>query len=61
MEIKRDSKVLEDLDSVSKVLYEAKSVGLESEVSLWALYYMKEHPEASIKDAIQAGSNEWKL
>ena len=61
MEIKRDSKVLEDLDTVSKVLHEAKLVGLESEVFLWALYYMKEHSEASIKDTLQAGSDEWDL
>lgn len=57
----KNAKSLEDLEKVSEILYESSKYQLESEVFLWSLYYVKEHPEASIEEALNAGMVEWDL
>ena len=56
-ETKRDTGA--DLDTVYAFLKDADKYGLTSEVVLFALYYMKEHPECSIGEAMDYGHCEW--
>jgi len=60
-EVKRNVKTLQDLDLVSETLRESSAYGLTAEVFLWALYYIKEHPETTIEDALNAGRKEWDI
>lgn len=48
-----------ELDIVYSFLRDAKVYGLESEVVLWALKYMKQHPESKIEEAMTHGYDEW--
>ena len=57
----RNAKSLEDLDTVSGVIYEAGRYQLTAEVILWSLYYMKEHSKSSIEEALSAGMQEWDI
>lgn len=50
---------VEQLEYVNEVLSQAKEWGLEAEVVLCALNYMKETPALSIEDAITFGFEEW--
>lgn len=47
------------LETIEKVLMEARNQGLETEVVAWAMKYMKEHPELTISEAITMGYFEW--
>jgi len=57
----KDTKSLKDLDLISDALREASSYSLTAEVFLWSLYHMKENPNASIEEALNAGMREWDL
>lgn len=48
-----------ELDIVYSFLKDAKQYGLEAEVILWALKYMKKHPEAKTEEAMAYGYYEW--
>jgi len=50
---------VEQLEYVNEVLEQAKEWGLEAEVVLCALNYMKQTPALSIEDAITFGFEEW--
>jgi hypothetical protein len=41
------------------IITEAIKYGLEGDVFVWALKYMKEDPTMSIVEAIKCGFNEW--
>lgn len=49
----------EDIGQVSLALEAAQPWGLEAEVLLWALYHLKEHPEATIAEACYHARMEW--
>lgn len=47
------------LAAISICIKKSAKFGLENEVVWSALLYMKDHPEASVSDAINAGYSEW--
>ena len=47
------------LEEIYEALEIAKPYNLEIEVIYSSMDYLKEHPEASIKEATDAGVNEW--
>jgi hypothetical protein len=49
----------EALDTIEKVLLEARNQGLEKEVMAWSLKYMKEYPHLTISEAVTMGYFEW--
>lgn len=51
--------VTEDYDYVRKCLEDAILYGLEGDVVTWALYHMKENPELTIQEAMEAGMTEF--
>lgn len=55
------NKMLEEMDQVGEVLYDAGVHQLTNEVVLSALLHMKSNPESSIKVALEAGKAEWDL
>lgn len=57
MSHKRDTST--DLDIVYAFLKDADKYGLTSEVVLYALYYMRENPNALIDEAMDYGYWEW--
>jgi hypothetical protein len=48
-----------ELDIVSVFIRDAHKYGLVPEVVLFALKYMKKHPESNIEDAMSYGFDEW--
>jgi predicted CoA-binding protein len=48
-----------ELDIVSVFIRDAHKYGLVPEVVLFALKYMKQHPESNIEDAMSYGFDEW--
>jgi hypothetical protein len=50
---------VETMKSVGLALEDAKESGLETEVVVWALKYMKENPKLTISEAIFLGYCEW--
>jgi predicted CoA-binding protein len=48
-----------ELDIVSVFIRDADKYGLVPEVVLFALKYMKQHPESNIEDAMSYGFDEW--
>jgi hypothetical protein len=48
-----------ELDVVYSYIRDAETYGLTSEVVLFSLKYMKEHPESSIEEALSYGYYEW--
>lgn len=55
--MQRDSAT--DLDIVYTFLKDAEKYGLTSEVVLYALYYMRENPNALVDEAMNYGYWEW--
>jgi hypothetical protein len=51
--------MIETLETIEKVLMEAKNQGLEKEVVAWSLKYMKEYPNLTISEAVTMGYFEW--
>jgi hypothetical protein len=49
----------DEIEDVYKALDRASESGLEAEVILWALYHMRENPNASIADCLNDGLREW--
>jgi hypothetical protein len=49
----------EELYIVYSYIRDAEIYGLTSEVVLFSLKYMKEHPESSIEQALNYGYYEW--
>ena len=49
----------EELDIVYSYIRDANEYHLTSEVVLFSLKYMKEHPESSIEQALSYGYDEW--
>jgi len=47
------------LNTAHLVLEEAKQFGVQVEVMVWAVRYMKEDPSLSVEQAIILASNEW--
>ena len=56
-ETKRNS--CNDLDIVHAFITDSDKYALTPEVVLYALYYMREKPEATIEDAMNYGYWEW--
>jgi hypothetical protein len=48
-----------ELDIVYSFLQDARLYGLEPEMVLFALKYMKKNPDSSIEDAMSYGYWEW--
>lgn len=48
-----------ELDVVYSYIRDAEIYGLTSEVVLFSLKYMKEHPESTIEEALSYGYYEW--
>lgn len=49
----------DDWAIVFNALQEAKVEGLETEVVVFALQYLKDNPKGTIRQAIQHGLDEW--
>jgi len=49
----------EQLEYVNEVLSQANEWGVQAEVVLYALKYMKDTPSLSVEDAITFGIEEW--
>lgn len=50
---------VDKLKEISDAMDIAKPYGLECEVIMSSMNYLKEHPEASIKEATDYGVGEW--
>lgn len=48
-----------DMDAVGKLIAGSQSSGLTAECIVWALYFMQQHPTASVSDACKYGLGEW--
>lgn len=57
--MKLGNKMLEEYEAVRNVLKDASEYGLEIEVVIFALKYMKENPRLTVKEAIFLGYEEW--
>jgi hypothetical protein len=51
--------MFDSLETIEKVLIEARNQGLENEVVAWSLKYMKEYPHLTISEAVVMGYLEW--
>ncbi len=56
---KEKRNTVEDLELVYNVLEEAKKHNLESEVMLYAIYFMRENPKSSIAEVLGMAMMEW--
>ena len=53
------NRMLDEFDAVKNALKDASEYGLEVEVVVFALKYMKENPRLTIEEAIGLGFDEW--
>lgn len=53
------NKMLDEFDAVKNALKGASEYGLEVEVVVFALKYMKENPRLRVEEAIGLGFDEW--
>ena len=56
-----ETTVLDDLNLIAKTLTHAEKYGLECEVILRAMQYIKENPECSISEALFVGKASWDI
>ena len=59
IEIDEDKEMQEAFQSVINGLKWGKEDGVEVEVIVYAMIYLRDHPGASIPDAIDHGISEW--
>ena len=51
--------MLEEFEAVKNAIKGASEYGLEVEVIVFALKYMKENPRLTVKEAISLGYEDW--
>lgn len=54
-----EQELLHDMMLAHQALEEASHYGLESELFVWALKFMKENPDTTIEQAIKYSMDEW--
>ena len=54
-----EQEILKEMMVAHNALEEASHYGLESELFVWALRYMKENPDKTIEQAILYSMREW--
>jgi hypothetical protein len=57
--MKLGSKMLEEYEAVRNAIKGASEYGLEIEVVVFALKYMKQDPKLTVEQAIKLGFEEW--
>jgi hypothetical protein len=57
--MKLGNKMLEEFEAVKNAIKGASEYGLEVEVIVFALKYMKENPRLTVKEAISLGYEDW--
>lgn len=55
----KPSEIHDTLRTAALIMEEAKQFGVEPEVMMWAVMFMKDDPSLSVEQAIILGSNEW--
>jgi hypothetical protein len=53
------SEMHDTLRTAAVIMEEAKQFGVEAEVMMWAVIFMKDNPSLTVEQAIVLGSNEW--
>ena len=55
----KPSETHDALRTADLIMEEAKLFGVQAEVMVWAVKYMKEDPSLTVEEALILGSNEW--